>query len=218
VRSHLKREDALRLGKRASGHLIGHKGEWARQLKGVTEQGVSSTSILPDLPGEKIEIHHKDGVQLIEPLLRHGNDADNIQLIKYIQDDLQIPLYNSKGNLVPLAQSPEHDDIHRLLVDSGVQFDKNTVNFKNEKLGRLLNDNIDSDLDTKKLAAKEFFGIAQPIISKHTNDVIGTQESRAEALKGKYMDAILALQPDSAYTQSRVDNGLLDFIDIMPDD
>jgi len=218
VRSHLKRGDALRLGKKASGHLIGHKSEWANQLKGVTKQGISSTSILPDLPGEKIEIHHKDGIQLIEPLLRHGSDADNIQLIKYIQDELHIPLYNSKGNLVPLAQSPEHDDIHRLLVESGVQFDKNTVNFKNEKLGKLLNDNIDSDLETKKLAAKEFFNIAQPIISRHTNDVIGTQESRAEALKGKYLDAIFALQPDSAYTQSRIDSGLLDFINNMSDD
>ena len=218
MRSHLSRTDALRLGKKASGHLIGHKGEFNKQIKGITDQGVLDTSILPDLPGEKIEIHHKDGVQLIEPLLRHGSDAENIQLIKYIQDNLHIPLYNSRGNLIPLAQSPEHDDIHRLLVDSGVQFDKNTVNFKNPRLGELLNSNIDSDLETKKAAAKEFFSIAQPIISKHTNDVIGTQESRAEALKGKYMDAILALQPNSDYTQSRIDNGLLDFIDIMPDD
>jgi len=126
---------------------------------------------LPKSGSKALEVHHQRMVGLYSPLYEGLSEAEGLELSRYFDEDLKMPLGDKLANASTLPLKP-HDKIHEF-IDSDVR--KNIPNFASKKYNNITLPDGEylEGLDARKFHAKEYFGnLVQPAIDEKTMSIM----------------------------------------------
>jgi len=141
--------------------------------------------------GKGQELHHKVIIQGLEPCYRGLNDAEAVELTRYIQEDLGVAIGNNARNHMPMEVS-DHKDIHRLAVAIGAQ-PNNKGNYMVEEIEEIMQVAGPADLEGSKQCAKAFLGKVLPDMEERIDDLKTARDFKDEVEKGNVFEAIASL-------------------------
>ena len=137
------------------------------------------------------ELHHKVIIQSLEPCYRGLNDAEAVELTRYIQEDLGVAIGNNARNHMPMDVS-DHKDIHRLAVSIGAQ-PNNIGKFMNPEIEQIMQVAAVSGLEGSKQCAKAFLSRVLPNMEERIDDLKTARDFGDEVNKGNVFEAIMSL-------------------------
>ena len=137
------------------------------------------------------ELHHKVIIQGLEPCYRGLNDAEAIELTRYIQEDLGVAIGNNARNHMPM-DVPDHKDIHRLAVSIGGQ-PNNIGKYMDPEIEQIMQVAATADLEGSKQCAKAFLGKVLPQMEERIDDLKTARDFGDEVNKGNVFEAIMSL-------------------------
>ena len=141
--------------------------------------------------GKGQELHHKVIIQGLEPCYRGLNDAEAIELTRYIQEDLGVAVANNARNHMPMDVQ-DHKDIHRLAVAIGAQ-PNNQGKYMVEGVDEIMQVAAVSGLEGSKLAAKAYLEKVMPAMEERIDDLKTARDFIDEVEKGNVFEAIESL-------------------------
>lgn len=186
----LSREQNIAKQNLFQGHSDDHLTAYPVQVQGPRMyRETADNSFLKLNKGQ--ELHHKVIIQSLEPCYRGLNDAEAIELTRYIQEELGVAIGNNARNHMPM-DVPDHKDIHRLAVSIGAQ-PNNIGKFMNPEIEQLMQVAASSGLEGSKQCAKLFLDRVLPDMEERIDDLKTARDFSDEVNKGNVFEAIMSL-------------------------
>ena len=149
------------------------------------------------------ELHHKVIIQSLEPCYRGLNDAEAVELTRYIQEELGIAIGNNARNHMPMDLA-DHKDIHRLAVAIGAQ-PNNKGRYMLDEIEQIMQVAGTADLEGSKKCAKAFLERVMPQMEERIDDLKTARDFSDEVNKGNVFEAIMSLPSNNATVNQMIE-------------